>query len=64
MLATLAVIAATEAVRVEDISTIEGEEDTGTTRREITLRGPRDRLQGMADSSNAKWARSQCSPWV
>jgi 4-amino-4-deoxy-L-arabinose transferase-like glycosyltransferase len=48
VLATLAVIAATEPVRVDDISTIEGEEDTGTPRREITLSGPRDRLQGVA----------------
>ena len=35
--ATLAVIAATQPVRVEDISTIEGEDDTGTPRRDITL---------------------------
>jgi Dolichyl-phosphate-mannose-protein mannosyltransferase len=48
VLATLAVIAATEPVRVKDISTIEGEEDTGTPRRDITLSGPRDRLQGVA----------------
>ena len=48
MLATLAVIAATQPVRVEDISTIEGEDDTGTPRRDITVRGPRDRLQAMA----------------
>ena len=48
VLATLAVIAATQPVRVEDISTIEGEDDTGTPRRDITLRGPRHRLQAMA----------------
>ena len=48
VLATLAVIAATQPVRVEDISTIEGEDDTGTPRRDITVRGPRDRLQAMA----------------
>jgi hypothetical protein len=48
VLATLAVIAATEPVRVVDISTIEGEEDTGTPRRDITLSGPRDRLQAVA----------------
>src|SRR5262245_31038426 len=48
VLAALAVIAATEPVRVEDISTIEGEEYTGTPRREITLSGPRDRLQRVA----------------
>jgi hypothetical protein len=48
VLATLAVIAATQPVRVEDISTIEGEDDTGTPRRAITLGGPRDRLQGVA----------------
>jgi hypothetical protein len=48
VLATLAVIAATQPVRVEDISTIEGEEDTGTPRRDITLSGPRDRLQDVA----------------
>ena len=48
VLATLAVIAATQPVRVEDISTIEGEDDTGTPRRDITLRGPRHRLQGVA----------------
>jgi len=48
VLATLAVIAATQPVRVEDISTIEGEDDTGTPRRDVTLTGPRDRLQGVA----------------
>ncbi len=48
VLATLAVIAATQPVRVDDISTIEGEDDTGTPRRDITLTGPRDRLQGVA----------------
>jgi hypothetical protein len=48
VLAALAVIAATEPVRVEDISTIEGEDDTGTPQREITLSGPRDRLQRVA----------------
>ena len=48
VIATLAVIAATEPVRLEDISTIKGEEDTATPRREITLSGPRDRLQGVA----------------
>ncbi len=48
VLATLAVIAATQPVRVEDISTIEGEDDTGTPRRDITLTGPRHRLQGVA----------------
>jgi hypothetical protein len=48
VLATLAVIAATQPVRVEDISTIEGEDDTGTPRRDITLGGPREALQGVA----------------
>jgi len=48
VLATLAVIAATQPVQVEDISTIEGEDNTGTARRDITLRGPRDRLQSVA----------------
>ncbi len=48
VLATLAVIAATQPVQVEDISTIEGEDNTGTPRRDITLRGPRQRLQGVA----------------
>ena len=48
VLATLAVIAATQPVRVEDISTTEGEDDTGTPRRDITLTGPRQRLQGVA----------------
>jgi hypothetical protein len=48
VITTLAVIAATEPVRLEDISTIKGEEDTATPRREITLSGPRDRLQGVA----------------
>jgi hypothetical protein len=48
VVATLAVIAATQPVRVEAISTLEGEEDTGTPRRDITLSGPRDRLQGVA----------------
>ncbi|HVQ52835.1 MAG TPA: glycosyl transferase, partial [Mycobacterium sp.] len=48
VLATLAVVAATQPVRVEDISTIEGEDNTGTPRRDITLSGPRDRLQGVA----------------
>jgi hypothetical protein len=48
VLATLAVIAATQPVRVEDISTIEGEDDTGTPRRDVTLTGPRDRLQRVA----------------
>ncbi len=48
VLATLAVIAATQPVRVEDIPTIEGEDDAGTPRRDITLSGPRQQLQGMA----------------
>ena len=48
VLATLAVIAATQPVRVEDISIIEGEDDTGTPRRDITLRGPRHLLPGVA----------------
>jgi hypothetical protein len=48
VLATLAVIAATQPVRVEEISTIDGEEGTGAPRRDITLSGPRHRLQGMA----------------
>ena len=48
VLATLAVIAATQPVRVEDISTIEGEDDTGTPRRDITLTGPRHRLLAIA----------------
>jgi hypothetical protein len=42
------VIAATQPVRVDDISTIEGEDDIGTPRRDITLGGPRDALQGVA----------------
>ena len=46
VIATLA-IAATQPVRVEDISTIEGEDDTGTPRRDITLSGAH-RLQGVA----------------
>ena len=49
VLATLAVIAATQPVRVEDISTIEGEDDAGTPRRDITLGGPRQGLQGVAE---------------
>ena len=48
VLATLAVIAATRPVRVEDISIIEGEGDTGMPRRDITLTGPRHRLLGVA----------------
>jgi hypothetical protein len=48
VLATLAVIAATQPVAVQDISTVEGEDDSGTPRRDITLRGPRQRLQGVA----------------
>jgi hypothetical protein len=48
VLTTLAVIAATQPVRVEEISTIEGEDDTGTPRRDITLSGPRHRLQAVA----------------
>ncbi|MDT4924129.1 MAG: hypothetical protein QOG01_1842 [Pseudonocardiales bacterium] len=48
VLATLAVIAATQPVRVQDISIIEGEDDTGAPRRDVTLTGPRDRLQGLA----------------
>ncbi len=48
VLATLAVIAATRPVRVENISVIEGEGDTGTPRRDITLTGPRQRLLGVA----------------
>jgi hypothetical protein len=48
VLATLAVIAATQPVRVEDISTIKGEDDTGAPRRDIALTGPRDRLEGVA----------------
>ena len=48
VIATLAVIAATQPVRVEGISTIEGEGDTGMPRRDFTLTGPRDRLQGVA----------------
>jgi Dolichyl-phosphate-mannose-protein mannosyltransferase len=48
LLATLAVIAATQPVQVEDISAIEGEENTGTPLRDITLRGPRQRLQAVA----------------
>ena len=49
VLATLAVIAATQPVRVEDISTIEGEDDAGTPRRDITLGGPRQGLRGVAE---------------
>jgi hypothetical protein len=48
VLATLAVIAATQPVRLEDISAIEGEDDAGIPRRDITLSGPRHRLQGAA----------------
>ncbi len=48
VLATLAVIAATQPLGVEGISTIEGEDDTGTPRRDFTLTGPRDPLQGVA----------------
>ncbi len=48
VLASLAVIAATKPVRVEEISTIDGEGDTGTPRRDITLSGPRDQLQAVA----------------
>jgi Dolichyl-phosphate-mannose-protein mannosyltransferase len=48
VLATLAVIAAAQPVRVQDISIIEGEDDTGAPRRDITLTGPRHRLQGLA----------------
>ena len=48
VLATLAVIAATRPVRVEDISIIEGEGDTGMPRRNITLTGPRHGLLGVA----------------
>jgi Dolichyl-phosphate-mannose-protein mannosyltransferase len=48
VLASLAVIAATKPVRVDDISTIDGEGDTRTPRRDITLSGPRDQLQAIA----------------
>lgn len=48
VLATLAVVAATQPVRVEAVSTIAGESDAGTPRREITLGGPRRQLQGVA----------------
>lgn len=48
VLATLAVIAATQPVRVDDISTVEGEGDTGRPLRDVTLRGPRHRLQSVA----------------
>jgi intracellular septation protein A len=48
VLAALAVIAATQPVRVEGISTIEGEDDTVTPRRDITLTGPRQVLQVVA----------------
>ncbi|WP_232004708.1 glycosyl transferase [Mycobacterium sp. ACS1612] len=48
VLATLAVIAATQPVRVEKLSSIQGEDDTGTPIRDVTLGGPRDRLQGVA----------------
>ena len=48
VLATLAVIAATQPLRLQDISIIEGEDDTGAPRRDITLTGPQDRLQGLA----------------
>ena len=64
VLATLAVIAATQPVRVEDISTIEGEDDTGTPRRDITLRARATGYKLWRHSSNARWARSQCSPWI
>ncbi len=48
VLATLAVIAATQPVRIADISTIEGEDDAGRPRRDITVTGPLDRLQAVA----------------
>ena len=48
VLATLAVIAATQPVRIDDISVIEGENDAGIPRSDITLRGPRHQLQGVA----------------
>ncbi len=48
VLATLAVIGATQPVRVEDISTIKGEDDAGIPRRDFTLAGPRHRLRGVA----------------
>src|SRR6476469_2723468 len=48
VLATLAVIAATQPLGVEGISTLEGEDDTGTPRRDFTLTGPRDPLRGVA----------------
>jgi hypothetical protein len=48
VLAALAVINATQPVRLQDISVIAGEDDTGAPRRDITLAGPRDRLQSLA----------------
>jgi hypothetical protein len=48
VLAALAVIAAAQPVRVENISAIGGEDDAGTPRRDITLGGPPHRLQGVA----------------
>jgi hypothetical protein len=48
VLATLAVIAATQPVRVEEISTIEGEDDAGIPRRDITLTGPHHQLHELA----------------
>ena len=48
VLATLAVIAATQPVRVEEISTIDGEDDAGTPLRDIALSGPPNQLQRVA----------------
>jgi hypothetical protein len=48
VLATLAVLAATQPVVLEDISAVGAEEVAGTPRREFTLGGPPAQLQGFA----------------
>ena len=48
VIATLAVVATTQPVRIEDISAVDGEDDAGTPLRQFTLSGPPDRLQGVA----------------
>ncbi len=48
VIAALAVIAATQPVRVEGITAIEGEDDAGTPLRDITLSGPPEALESLA----------------
>jgi Dolichyl-phosphate-mannose-protein mannosyltransferase len=48
VVATLAVLAATEPIVVKDISAIAGEDDAGTPLRDVTLSGPTNRLLGLA----------------